>query len=180
MFEEVNLVNISTKDVIIPIPFIYAEDVRRYSSYLESWIEANMKIWQEWKNVVKSGLSICSNKTLPEDWNTTKDSTGKAYSDARTYVTQRRQQLNTELDQVVAANNMTRAQEIRTELNQLQQCDNFTQNARFQQFLNIEENTAALVRNIKQNLKVLEQYQQFPLQLYEWIHVTDRYLTELS
>lgn len=59
MFEEVNLVNISTKDVIIPIPFIYAEDVRRYSSYLESWIEANMKIWQEWKNVVKSGLGIC-------------------------------------------------------------------------------------------------------------------------
>lgn len=180
MFEEVNLVNISTKDVIIPIPFIYAEDVRRYSSYLESWIEANMKIWQEWKNVVKSGLGICSNKTLPEDWNTTKDSTGKAYSDARTYVTQRRQQLNTELDQAIAANNITRAQEIRTELNQLQQCDNFTQNDRFQQFLNIEENTAALVRNIKQNLKVLEQYQQFPLQLYEWIHVTDRYLTELS
>lgn len=56
MFEEVNLVNISTKDVTIAVPFIGAEDVRRYSSYLDSWIEANMKIWNEWKNVIKSGL----------------------------------------------------------------------------------------------------------------------------
>jgi|GEM_PF-1390067 len=175
MFEEVNLVNISTKDVIVAVPFIGAEDVRRYSSYLDSWIEANMKIWKEWKNVVKSGLGICSNRTLPEDWNA-KD----AYDNARQYVKQRKQQLNTELNQALGANNITRAQEIRTELKQIQQCDNFTDNARFQQFLNIEENSAALVRNIKQNLKILEQYQQFPLQLYEWIHVTDRYLTELS
>jgi hypothetical protein len=175
MFEEVNLVNIWTRDVTIAIPFIYAEDVRRYSSYLETWIEANMKIWMEWKNVVKSWLGICSNRTLPENWNA-KDE----YENARQYVRQRRQQLNTELNQALAANNLDRAQAIRTELNQIQQCDNFTQNAKFQQFLNIERNSAWLIRDIKQNLKVLEQYQQFPLQLYEWIHVTDRYLTELS
>lgn len=175
MFEEVNLVNISTKDVVVAVPFIGAEDVRRYSSYLESWIDANMKIWMEWKNVVKSWLGICSNRTLPDDRNAENE-----YENARQYVRQKRQQLNTELNQAIAANNTTRAQQIRAELNQLQQCDNFTQNARFQQFLNIEQNTESLIRNIKQNLKVLEQYQQFPLQLYEWIHVTDRYLTELS
>jgi hypothetical protein len=37
-----------------------------------------------------------------------------------------------------------------------------------------------LMRVVKQNLKVLDQYKQFPFQLYDRIHVYDRYLTEVS
>ena len=56
MFDQVNLVHVSTKDVVIPIPFIYSEYVIRYTSYLQSRLETNKKIRQEWKDVVKGML----------------------------------------------------------------------------------------------------------------------------
>jgi hypothetical protein len=180
MFEQVNLVNIANKDIILPIPFIYAEDVIRYSSYLETWIEANGKIFDERKNITKSAIGICSNRTITDSQRSTTEGKEASVVTARQYIQQRRSALTTELNQAMAANNTNRAQEIRSELDQLQRCDTFTQNARFQQFLQIEKNYDILIRIIKQNLKTLEQYQQFPLELYEWMHITDRYLTELS
>ncbi|MDO4713774.1 MAG: hypothetical protein Q4B28_03895 [bacterium] len=33
---------------------------------------------------------------------------------------------------------------------------------------------------IFQNIEVLEQYKQFPLELYDWIHASDRYIAEIS
>lgn len=36
-----------------------------------------------------------------------------------------------------------------------------------------------LERKIHENVRVLEQYKRFPLQLYQWIHITDRYLGEV-
>lgn len=47
-------------------------------------------------------------------------------------------------------------------------------------FLKFRENTAGLISSIKANIKVLEKYKQFPGQLYQRTHLTDRYLTEVS
>ena len=47
-------------------------------------------------------------------------------------------------------------------------------------FLSFKENSAGLIRSIKQNINVLEKYKEFPTQLYERAHLSDRYLTELS
>ena len=47
-------------------------------------------------------------------------------------------------------------------------------------FLSFRENTSGLINSVKQNIKVLEKYKQFPAQLYQRTHLTDRYLTELS
>jgi len=33
---------------------------------------------------------------------------------------------------------------------------------------------------IYQNIQTLELYKRFPLEIYEWLHVSDRYLTEIS
>lgn len=33
---------------------------------------------------------------------------------------------------------------------------------------------------IFENIQILEQYKRFPLEIYEWMHVSDRYLGELS
>jgi hypothetical protein len=30
------------------------------------------------------------------------------------------------------------------------------------------------------NLAVLQQYRNFPFEIYEWIHVIDRYMTEIA
>jgi len=180
MFEEVNLITITNRDVVLSIPFIYSEDLIRYISYLETWMEANGKIFEEWRNIVRSAVGICLNRTINDsEWNSI-ERKNATMSETRAYIRTRREALNIQLSQAITANNISRAQEIGAELDQLEQCDSFSQNARFQQFLNIEKNYEFLVRDIRQNLKILEQYQQFPLQLYEWMHVTDRYLTELS
>jgi len=45
-------------------------------------------------------------------------------------------------------------------------------------FLSIQHNGQALITDVKENIKVLDQYKRFPLQLYQRVHVTDRYLAE--
>lgn len=47
-------------------------------------------------------------------------------------------------------------------------------------FLKFRENTAGLISSVKANINVLEKYKEFPTQLYQRTHLTDRYLTELS
>jgi hypothetical protein len=47
-------------------------------------------------------------------------------------------------------------------------------------FISIEANADNLIQSVKQNLETLELYKRFPSQLYEWIHVTDIYLSEIS
>ncbi|MCX6825442.1 MAG: VCBS repeat-containing protein [candidate division SR1 bacterium] len=47
-------------------------------------------------------------------------------------------------------------------------------------FIKFKENSAGLIKSIKENIKVLDKYKEFPTQLYEWTHLTDRYLTEIS
>ncbi len=59
-------------------------------------------------------------------------------------------------------------------------CQTFTDREKLAQFLQFKEESQALIGSVRQNLKTLELYQQFPLQLYEWIHVTDRYLGDIA
>ena len=47
-------------------------------------------------------------------------------------------------------------------------------------FISFKENSAGLISSIKENINVLNKYKQFPTQLYQRTHITDRYLTELS
>ncbi|MFZ2718776.1 MAG: VCBS repeat-containing protein, partial [Candidatus Absconditicoccaceae bacterium] len=47
-------------------------------------------------------------------------------------------------------------------------------------FLSLDANTAQLETSIRENIKTLELYKKFPLELYEWIHIQDKYLGEIS
>lgn len=47
-------------------------------------------------------------------------------------------------------------------------------------FITFQENSQQVIRQVRQNLRILEQYRLFPFELYEWVHVWDRYLSELS
>ena len=71
-----------------------------------------------------------------------------------------------------------RLNRIEARLEKVKQCGDFVKGLWW--FLKFYENTAGLIQSIKQNIKVLEQYKKFPLQLYERIHVVDRYLTEIT
>ena len=47
-------------------------------------------------------------------------------------------------------------------------------------FLNLSATLDKLVIAVKQNMETLQQYKKFPLQLYDWIHVIDKYLWDIS
>ena len=47
-------------------------------------------------------------------------------------------------------------------------------------FLNIQSNADTLIFSVKENIETLQQYKLFPLQLYEWIHVLEKYLWDIS
>lgn len=47
-------------------------------------------------------------------------------------------------------------------------------------FLNLQVTLDKLVIAVKQNMETLQQYKKFPLQLYDWIHVIDKYLWDIS
>ncbi len=36
-----------------------------------------------------------------------------------------------------------------------------------------------LVRNVQQNIQILQQYKDFPLQLYKWMHFVDKYMSDI-
>ncbi|MDD3263232.1 MAG: VCBS repeat-containing protein [Candidatus Absconditabacteria bacterium] len=46
-------------------------------------------------------------------------------------------------------------------------------------FVNFYNDALGLVRNVQQNIQVLEQYKQFPLQLYDWMHFVDKYMSDI-
>ncbi len=37
-----------------------------------------------------------------------------------------------------------------------------------------------LINSVETNIETLQEYKEFPLELYDWLHIVDRYLTELS
>ncbi len=47
-------------------------------------------------------------------------------------------------------------------------------------FVSLQDNSAQLEKSIKENINTLELYKKLPLQLYEWIHIQDKYLWEVS
>ena len=50
----------------------------------------------------------------------------------------------------------------------------------YSNFISFRENSAGIIRSVRQNIKILEQYKQFPSQLHQRTHLSDRYLTEIS
>lgn len=74
--------------------------------------------------------------------------------------------------------NQARLDTINETVNKLQKCSGIA--GSLDGFLSFRENTAGIISSVKANINVLEQYKQFPSQLYEWTHLTDRYLTEIS
>jgi hypothetical protein len=53
VFADVKIITISQKDIPITIPMIYAEDITRYSSYLQTWVKVNADTLEEWDNALK-------------------------------------------------------------------------------------------------------------------------------
>ena len=51
---------------------------------------------------------------------------------------------------------------------------------KLESYIDISDKSAEVVRALKQNINVLEQYRKFPVELNKWLGVSQRYLTEVS
>ena len=57
---------------------------------------------------------------------------------------------------------------------------NWNLNVTFKNLFSIMETSSTLENNVRANIKTLDQYKRFPLQLYQRLHVVDRYLSEIT
>ena len=242
MFETVPLVNINTKDVNLQIPMIYAEDITRYTQYLQWRLNTNRKTLEERQKIVQWVIGICGQQVGRVDSSrgvTTSDATNAVvnwWSSSPTTGWSTTGSLAGSWEDEVKALDLpikNRQKAIKQALAKLQACKDHKENKRpgeepnelcagrtiaqiddeiakleaeqtmtnncakflfgwnnigvrngvnvnLANYFAIRENTQILIRNVNENIKVLQQYKQFPLELYERVHVTDRYLSEVS
>ena len=103
LFDESNLINISTEPITVKVPIIFAEDITAYQLYLQQWLEVNQWIVDERKSVVSS------EDFIEFEWWNWQKMQGQIYA----------------------------------------------------------------------NLMTLQEYRNFPYEIYEWIHAMDRYVAEI-
>ena len=129
LFNNSDLVNVTTQRIPIRIPWIYSEDIEAYKNYLLTWYEDNSTILKWWEATIEAAVANCnkSDKTDPE-----KAAHCKLVEDAQAKI----KKLSNKFDKIAP--------------------------------------------QIFENVQTLEAYKRFPLQIYEWLHVTDKYLWDIS
>jgi hypothetical protein len=66
MFKEVPLININTKDINVKIPALTSDEITKYGSYLQSWIEKNAKIVEDRSSVINQLVAMCGTTNKAE------------------------------------------------------------------------------------------------------------------
>lgn len=161
MFEEVPLINISTKEINLKIPLLTSDEIDKYSTYLKARGDNNKKVLKQWEQSVDKLTARCFSqemKAQKENLPTIKQNLAKLQNDP-----------NADKEEI---------EELQWQIAQSERCEKF--DARKPSFLEFSKNTAQLFASVQTNIKVLEQYKTFPWELYEWIHISDRYLSEVG
>jgi hypothetical protein len=60
LFNESNIINISTELITVKVPMVFKEDIDAYSLYLQQWLQENERIINDWKNVLEPLKLNCS------------------------------------------------------------------------------------------------------------------------
>jgi hypothetical protein len=169
MFNKSNLINIQTKRLTVKVPMIYNEDINAYEIYLRQRASTNSEILEERTVRIDSIIGTC-------------------FSDKADAVSDWFQQLST-LDERNPANSGTLAQINKNLQEQIKQgkcsvaSDIKAQEAIMQAFKEVYKfinEYERMLDQINQNILTLQEYRNFPFELYEWIHVIDRYMAEIS
>lgn len=63
LFNSTNLINVSTKNLNVKVPMIFAEDINSYELYLLQWLETNTQTFNEWRKIFDALTAICLWKT---------------------------------------------------------------------------------------------------------------------
>lgn len=119
-----DIMNVSTKDVVIDIPWIYLEDINKLKWTYKAWLERN------------------------------------------TIIIERREQFGQDIANTCQSN---------TNQFEIENC-----NIQADNILQFTTQLGQFERSIRQNLQVLDEYANFPMELYELIHTYDKYLDSVN
>jgi len=59
LFSAVPLIDIATRDIVLQVPMLTADEVTRYSSYLEAWYSRNLDILNQWNGKLGEVFGFC-------------------------------------------------------------------------------------------------------------------------
>jgi len=237
MFNEVPLINLNTKNVIIEIPVITSEDIVAYSNYLKAWLEKQKKILRDWLFFVKWMISFCGKDlSLKSDALPNIDDVKKNYKQmqknlsiypdlvkkkivlitqamepglnfaAENKIAYKIEELNVKMETDLKSKEFfekfeypylnyydwlysgfpskvalkNELKDLNRDLSWIKQCAKFWLSFDIWQFLKFQSDFDVLTESVQKNIRILEEYKKFPLDLYEWIHVLDRYMSEVS
>lgn len=164
MFKEVPLINIDSKDINIQIPALTSEDINGYINYLTLRVDKAETIIKDRWDFFNQMNALCAIQDIKGNLNNI-NNINKQITDLETIK-------NPTDEQKQALNSLKKLKK------NIEIC--LKMDGQINKFITFRENSAGLIRSIKQNIIVLQKYKQFPTQLYERTHITDRYLTEIS
>ena len=123
-FEQVPLIKVSTKNVTVQVPYIYSEDLTRYTAQIETYEKQIEKSLRDWDYFIKDMTGKCEKEQTPNR----KDACNKQLSS----------------------------------------------------YIDVTTKTQQLQRSIKQNINTLQAYKRFPVELQQWLTISQRYITEVT
>lgn len=123
-FEQVPLIKVNTKNVTVQVPYIYSEDLTKYTAQAESYSKQIEKDLRQWEYLIQDLTWKCDKEQTP---------------------------------------------------NRKEAC-----NKQLASYIDISTKTQQLQRSIKQNISTLQAYKRFPLELQQWLTVSQRYITEVT
>lgn len=132
LFNQTDLINITTQNIPIRVPWIYNEDIEAYKNYLLTWYDQNLTIIKWWDAAIEAAIADCSSKEEDDQWKIRSAAHCKALQDAKAKLMRLSSKFDKTWDQIFA------------------------------------------------NVQTLEAYKRFPFQIYEWLHVVDKYLWDVS
>lgn len=118
-------------------------------------------------------------ENMVESWNTTKANFGAIQTKLVGLPRLKSSQKLLEVKgNSISASDQLLLTSIKKRISNLNSCGSFASN--MDKFVKFYNDSAALVRNVQQNIVVLNQYKEFPTQLYDWMHFVDKYMGDLS
>jgi hypothetical protein len=65
MFQQVPLIRLQSKDIIVNVPMVTTEDVLKYTNYLKGRLNSQQKILKQWVEAVSEIMYVCG-KVSPQ------------------------------------------------------------------------------------------------------------------
>lgn len=138
IFNQSQLINISTQNIPVHIPRIYGEDIEAYGNYLKTWLKTQESTLDTWQKEIKAIIGSCPVEIakLKQEWKT---------------------------------------QELQQKLQECQTAEKIAQ-----ELLKLTGKFDKISKQIRKNIETLELYKRFPFEIYEWLHIVDKYMAEIS